>query len=96
MTTQAPPSLVVPIHAGMTVTRDRKAEFLNHLAQCFDSYTARNGYEPDASVFVLCGLKQTADCYWSIRGDSEGGGTTILALAQTAISKEIINPSGEG
>lgn len=93
--TDTPTASVIPMRDGLTVTRDRKAEFVNHMAQCFDSFTQRNGHEPDASVFVFCGLKQPADVFWTIRGDSQGGSTTILAFAQAAISRQIINPPAE-
>lgn len=79
---------------GKPVESDRRAVFLNWLAQEFDSYVEATGREPDALVIVFGGLKQEARPSWMIRGESEGGGTTMLALAQATLMHEIASPSG--
>lgn len=74
---------------GAAVHNDRKANFVNHAGSCFDSYVAKTGQEPDALVVVLGGLKQDAIPSWTVQGDSEGGATTMLALAAAALGREI-------
>jgi hypothetical protein len=77
---------------GAPIVNDRRANFLRHTAASFDSYRLKYGDDPDAMVMVLGGLKQTAEAFWIVRGDSEGGGTTMLAFAQSALQREISNP----
>lgn len=84
---------VVPLRPGTAVRSDRKADFLAHIARSFDSYAGRRGEQPDSIVVVMGGLKQTADVFWTIRGESQGGGTSVLCLAQAAITREIVDPS---
>jgi hypothetical protein len=80
---------VIPIRAGSQINNDRRANFVNHVAASFDSYRIAHGQDPDALVMVLGGLKQTGEAYWIIRGDSEGGCTTMLSFAQATIQREI-------
>jgi hypothetical protein len=84
---------IIPMRRGMTVSSDRKAEFLAHVGRCFDSYAWKQDQKPDAIVLVLGGIKQPAHVYWTIRGDSEGGGTSMLSLAASALTREIVEPS---
>jgi hypothetical protein len=85
------PEVVVPLRAGAPIHNDRKANFLRHVAASFDSYVLKHGYDPDALVMVFGGLKQSAEPYWIIRGESEGGATTMLAFAQATLQREIAN-----
>ncbi len=65
---------------------------MQQAAQAYDSHVRTHGVEPDAMVNIYCGLKQPADVYWAVRGDSEGGATSVLALAQAALNRAIVNP----
>lgn len=83
------PKKVVALRGALPLKCDRKDQFIRNVSQSFDSYVRRYGYEPDAVVTVLCGVKQNAEAFWVVRGDSEGGGTSILALAASALNREI-------
>lgn len=63
------------------IASDRRAAFMAAVAQSFELYVAEYGFEPDAIVYTLCGLKQPSRIAWVIEGESQGGPTTILALA---------------
>lgn len=80
---------VVAIHRGAPIRNDQKDHFTNHTGAAFDSYVLAHGYEPDAVVLVMGGLKQSARVAYSVRGDSQGGATSMLALAQAAIQREM-------
>lgn len=80
---------VIPLRKGADVRNDRKMNFVNHAGCCIDSYAAKRGEFPDAMVLVLCGVKQDSEAFWIVRGDSEGGGASVLALAQATIQREI-------
>lgn len=84
------PTATVTSIRGAAVTNERRAHFLTHLAASFDAYVADIGEEPDALVIVMGGLKQTARPTWTVCGDSEGGPTTMLALAHVSLLKEVI------
>jgi len=73
---------------GADHTSDRRASFLNTVAAAFDEYVASYGYEPDAIVYTLAGLTQASQIGWDINGASEGGVTSILALASIHMTKE--------
>jgi hypothetical protein len=85
---------VVSLKAG-PVASDAKAEFMRHMAASFEKYVEDFGCEPDALVAVYCGLKQTARAHWLIRGESEGGAASIIALAAMAMMREIAAPEPE-
>lgn len=80
---------VVPLRQGVDVQSAHRGDVVNHLANSYDSYTKAQGCEPDAAVVVFCGLKQSAEAYWIVRGDSSGGGSSILSLAAATITREI-------
>lgn len=80
---------VIGLRGSLPLRCDRKDQFVQNLSQSFDSYVRKYGEEPDAVVSVLGGLKQTAEAYWCVRSDSEGGGTTMLAVAQATLTREI-------
>lgn len=84
---------IVPIRQGVMIREDRKSAFLSHVGQCFDSYVGARGENPDAIVLVFGGVKQSAEAYWTIRGNSQGGGTSMLSLAAATITREIVDPS---
>lgn len=71
---------VVSLRGG-EVENERRAAFVQAVAASFDLYVERNGQEPDAVVYVLCGIKQPPQIAWDIRGDSMGGPTSILSIA---------------
>lgn len=73
---------------GGPVENERRAAFLQAVAASYDIYTADNEHEPDAIVYVLCGLKQTSYIGWDIRGDSTDGPMSILSIAAVHCLKE--------
>jgi len=77
---------------GAVVGSDRRTEFVRRLSDAFDEFVAKGHGEPEAIVFTLCGLKQPAQTFWLVQGDSEGGARSILALAAVAATKEAIDP----
>ena len=66
--------------AGPLDSRRRDA-FIQAVAQSFDLYVEVNGYEPDAIVYVLAGVRQQSRIAWHIEGESQGGPTSILSIA---------------
>ena len=71
---------VVSIKGG-EIENERRAAFVQAVAASFDLYLEATGVEPEAIVYVLCGLKLPARIAWDIRGDSIGGGSSILSMA---------------
>lgn len=63
------------------IVSDRRASFMAAVAQSFERYVSDHGFEPDAIVYTLCGLKQPSRIAWDIQNESQGGPTSILALA---------------
>lgn len=80
---------VVPLF-GQPVTNDRRAAFMAAAEASFDKYVEDCGTEPDAMVWVYGGIKQTARTGWLVSGDSEGGPTSMLALASAVLFKDCI------
>lgn len=80
---------VIPLHKGALVVSDRRAAFLRQTAASCDSYLLKTGEVPDAMVTVFCGLRQDSHLFWAIRGESEGGASSILALAQSTIQRHL-------
>lgn len=78
---------------GVAPSTERRALLLNEFAGSFDKYVADYGVEPDAYVTVFGGLKQTARVSWLIQGETEGGATTMLALASAVITRELVRPT---
>lgn len=78
---------------GVIMVSDRRAFFLNEIATSFDLYVRDYGYEPDSFVIVMGGIKQTARCSYTMRGESQAAATTMLALAGAVVAKEVINPA---
>lgn len=74
---------------------DLREAFMRHIGQCYEVYRQRFGEAPNALVAVFGGVKQTAllNYYIPEDGPSGGGVTSMLALAQTTILQDIINPS---
>lgn len=66
---------------GGAIENERRAAFMQAVVASFDLYVATYGQEPEAVVYVLCGLTQPSQIAWDIRGDSMGGPTSILSLA---------------
>lgn len=66
---------------GASISNARREAFLQAVGASFDIYVEHHGYEPDAIVYTLCGLKQALQMAWHICGESEGGATSVLALA---------------
>jgi hypothetical protein len=71
---------VVSLHGG-DIANARRQAFVQAVAASFDLYVEAYGHEPDAIVYVLCGLKQPSRIAWDIHGDSMGGPTSILSIA---------------
>ncbi len=61
-------SNVVSLHGG-PIESDRKALFLETVAEAFDKFVTENGEIPDGIVFAMGGVAQSTAC-WSI---TEGG-----------------------
>lgn len=83
------PQRVISIRPDVEVKDDRKAAFANHVAASFESYARKYGERPDSVVVVMGGLKQSAEAYWMVLGDSSGGSTTMLCLAASVLNREI-------
>lgn len=66
---------------GGEIENERRAAFMRAIAASFDLYVATYGQEPDATVYVLCGLQQPSQIGWDVRGGSEKGLTSVLSLA---------------
>jgi hypothetical protein len=74
---------------------EAREAFLATVGASFDQYVENHGFEPEALVTVWCGLKLPSQSHWLIRGASEGGGASILALAQATIAREFGDDNGE-
>ena len=72
---------VVALKRGTQIANARREAFLQAVSASFDHYVEKQGHEPDAVVYVLCGLKQTSSIGWHVTGDSEGGATSVLSMA---------------
>lgn len=66
---------------GGPIENERREAFLQAVAASFDLYVESHAQEPDAIVYVLCGVKQPSRIAWDIRGESAGGPTSILSIA---------------
>lgn len=66
---------------------ERRAEVINAVAEAFDKYVDDYGVVPDGIVAVFGGVKQTAVVSWLVRGESEGGATSMQALAAFALMR---------
>lgn len=88
---------VVTLNGG-PLQNESRAAFVQAVAASFDLYVERHGHEPDAIVYVLCGLKQPSTIAWDIRGDSMGGPTSVLSIAavhcqaEAASSRQGVDP----
>ena len=67
--------------ADVEINNPRRDRFMKAVVNSFDLYVRDNGHEPEAIVYVLCGLKQSSRIAWDVTGDSAGGATSIIALA---------------
>ncbi len=68
----------------------RRAQFMAEIGRAFDLYVETYKAEPETLIHVLGGLKLTTSTGWLFQGESEGGGTTSLALAVLALTKAAI------
>lgn len=68
----------------------RRAQFISEIGQAFDLYVERYGEEPETLIHVMGGVRKNTSTGWLFQGDSEGGGTTCLALATMALTKAAI------
>ncbi len=66
---------------GGEIENERRAAFMQAVAASFDLYVSDHGHEPEAIVYVLCGLKQPSHIAWDIQGDSQGGPMSIISIA---------------
>lgn len=80
---------------GGAFENERRAAFLQAVATSYDLYVTDHGEEPDALVYVLCGLKQPSRIAWEIQGPSMGGASSILSLAATHCLAEAAAPRRE-
>ena len=84
---------IVGLHSGI-VTSDRKQQFLDHIADSYDRYTADNG-EPEAFVMIWGGFGQRVKASWLTTGASEGNAGTVLARALAMLTVNIREPHVE-
>lgn len=73
-------SNVVSLKGG-EVENERREAFMRAIATSYDLYVTDNGQDPDAVVYILCGLKQPSVIAWDIQGASMDGASSILSLA---------------
>jgi hypothetical protein len=73
---------------GEGVASARRASFLQAVAESFDLYVKDHGCEPDGLVYVMAGIRQTSQIGWHIEGESEGGATSVIALAAVHCLRE--------
>lgn len=66
---------------GGAIENERREAFMRAVATSYDFYVEEHGHDPDAIVYVLCGIKQPSQIAWDIQGESQGGPTSILSLA---------------
>jgi hypothetical protein len=81
---------VVSLH-GQPVENDRRRQFAESATASFDAYVESFGVEPEAMVWVFGGLKQSARSGWLVTGDSEGGPTTMVALAAAVLTTNMFD-----
>lgn len=70
------------------IRSDRRAAFLVAVAQTFDRYVSEFGFEPEAIVYLMNGLKQPSLVGWDIQGESQGGPASILSLGAVHLMAE--------
>lgn len=66
---------------GGSLNQERRDQFAKAVAISFDRYVEEYGSEPDALVYVLCGIRQPSHIAWDVQGDSKGGVTSVLSIA---------------
>ena len=74
--------------SGGEIASERKARFLDSVALSFDNYVDEHGFEPEAVVYVLCGVTQPSRIAWDITADSVGGPISCIALAAVHMMAE--------
>lgn len=85
---------VVSIH-GAEISNARREAFMRAVAASFDIYVEARGEEPEALVYVLCGVKQPSQIGWDVHGESRAGVTSVLSLAATHCLSEAAPPRQE-
>lgn len=71
---------------------ERRDAFMQAVSQSFEVYVSKAGYEPEAIVYVLCGVSQNSQIGWQIDGQSQGCATSVLSLAAVHCISEAGNP----
>lgn len=66
---------------GGAIENERREAFMRAVATSYDLYAESYGHDPDALVYVLCGIKQPSQIAWEIQGESQGGPLSVLAIA---------------
>lgn len=87
------PSSVVALNKTVRVADDRKAAFLDAVAQSYDVYVSEFDQTPDGIAYVMGGVFQTARVAHHVTGASASGASSFLALASVAITKDLIAPA---
>lgn len=72
------------------IASERRKEFLNDVANSYDLYTKDFGEEPEAIVFVLGGITQSARVAFTTEGLTQRGSSSMLALAHVTLLKRIV------
>lgn len=68
----------------------RRTMFIEEVARAFDLYVEKYDEEPETLTHVMGGVRKNNNAGWLFHGESEGGGTTCLALAILALTKAAI------
>ncbi|WP_395443591.1 hypothetical protein [Caulobacter sp. UC70_42] len=74
-----------------SIVSERREAFLQAVAQTFERYVSKYGYEPDAIVYIMNGTHQPSLIGWDIQGQSQGGAVSVLALAGAHVMAEAQN-----
>lgn len=81
---------ILPLHRDRDLSHDeRRADFLQAVTQSYDRYVSDFGQRPDAVVYILGGVRQSARAHWAVDGDSRGAATSMLAFAHAVLGREV-------
>lgn len=79
-------SNVVSLHGG-PIESDRKALFLETVAEAFDKFVTENGEIPDGIVFAMGGVAQSTACWAITDGRSEDCSRAFSSLAIMSLTR---------
>ena len=79
---------------GERIDCDRKAQFLETLAESLDIYIQNHGEPPDALVFALGGVGQYIHSRTHTEGRSDDCGRAVVSQAILALTKTLMEDDG--